>query len=131
MKPKAFTVLELIVVLAIILILAAILYPVFQRPHRDEGRARCQSRLKLVALAMTTYAQDYDNKFPLAINSRHGLDKPVSWAGVLETYGLPIKEGSFQCTRDEVATDKQKSSYGYNAWLTESNGKDVRHPALV
>jgi len=65
MKRRAFTLLEIVVVVGIIALLAAILFPVFSRV-REKGRsASCSENLHQIGLATALYAQDFDGKFPL------------------------------------------------------------------
>jgi prepilin-type processing-associated H-X9-DG protein len=52
----------LLVVIAIIAILAAILFPVFARARENARRASCQSNLKQIGLGILQYSQDYDEK---------------------------------------------------------------------
>jgi prepilin-type N-terminal cleavage/methylation domain-containing protein len=66
MRRKGFTLVELLVVVAIIVILAGILYPVFAATRRAAYKATCLSNLKQVGLAVQMYAQDYDENFPTA-----------------------------------------------------------------
>jgi prepilin-type N-terminal cleavage/methylation domain-containing protein/prepilin-type processing-associated H-X9-DG protein len=61
---KAFTLIELLIVIAIIAILAAILFPVFGRARENARRSSCQSNLKQVGLGLMQYTQDYDEYFP-------------------------------------------------------------------
>ena len=63
---RGFTLIELLVVIAIIAILAAILFPVFARAREKARQASCQSNLKQLTLGVLMYAQDYDEKFPIA-----------------------------------------------------------------
>lgn len=49
-------------VIAIIAILAAILFPVFARARENARRTSCQSNLKQTGLAWLQYSQDYDEK---------------------------------------------------------------------
>src|SRR5436190_15390928 len=66
MRRKGFTLIELLVVVAIIVILAGILYPVFAATRRAAYNAACLSNLKQIGLAVSMYAQDYDEAFPAA-----------------------------------------------------------------
>lgn len=58
-----FTLLEVLIVLAIIVILAAILFPVMSRVRENSRRTTCQSNQKQLALALDMYLQDYDGKY--------------------------------------------------------------------
>jgi general secretion pathway protein G len=66
MRRKGFTLVELLVVVAIVIILAGILYPVFASTRRAAYSAACISNLKQIGLAVTLYSQDYDETFPTA-----------------------------------------------------------------
>jgi prepilin-type N-terminal cleavage/methylation domain-containing protein/prepilin-type processing-associated H-X9-DG protein len=59
-----FTLIELMVVVAVIAILAAILYPVFAQARDRARQASCVSSLKQIGTAMDLYRQDYDQSFP-------------------------------------------------------------------
>lgn len=63
-KYRAFTLIELLIVIAIIAILASILFPVFARARENARRASCASNMKQVGLAVMQYVQDYDEHFP-------------------------------------------------------------------
>lgn len=61
---QGFTLIEILVVLAIIAILAAILFPVFARARENARRAGCMSNEKQLGLAFMMYTQDYDERLP-------------------------------------------------------------------
>jgi prepilin-type processing-associated H-X9-DG protein len=130
MKRSGFTILEAFVLLAVLLILAAILFPVFVRSRDGHGhRNPCQSNLRQIAFGFKQYIQDYDEKYPIAKNSNSGLRKIDNWAGQLEPY---IKTSYvFQCPSDDAATDNKKTSYGYNARLSKIEDKKLYNSALV
>jgi prepilin-type N-terminal cleavage/methylation domain-containing protein/prepilin-type processing-associated H-X9-DG protein len=72
MKSKGFTLIELLVVIAIIAILAAILFPVFAKAREKARQTTCTSNVKQLTNAALMYAQDYDETFCKAINSKNG-----------------------------------------------------------
>lgn len=59
-KGRGFTLIELLVTIAIIAILAAILFPVFAQARENARRASCMSNMKQLAMACMMYQQDYD-----------------------------------------------------------------------
>jgi len=64
MFRRAFTLLEILVVVAIIAILAAILFPVFSRARENARKASCISNLHQIGLGIAMYRGDYDGINP-------------------------------------------------------------------
>lgn len=147
MRRRGFTLIEALVVLAIILILAAILFPVFQRPHRgDAPRASCQSNLKQVGLGFMQYVQDYNERFsPIAISavatSTQPYAKPYGWADAIQPYlkGTEI----YHCAALKKQTDYTKKNrqndavlsyftdYYYNTNIERVPLERISNPALL
>ena len=67
MRKEGFTLIELLVVIAIIAILAAILFPVFAKAREKARQSSCLSNLKQLGLGVLSYAQDYDERLPMAV----------------------------------------------------------------
>lgn len=61
---KGFTLIELIVVIAIIAMLLAILMPSIGKPKLIAMRIICETNLKGLGTAMTVYSNDYDDNYP-------------------------------------------------------------------
>ena len=64
MQRRAFTLIERLVVIAIIAILAAILFPVFAQAKTAAKKTNDLSQLKQHGLSTMMYIGDYDDKFP-------------------------------------------------------------------
>ncbi|HEY3397629.1 MAG TPA: prepilin-type N-terminal cleavage/methylation domain-containing protein [Armatimonadota bacterium] len=64
MTRRAFTMIELMGVIAIIAVLAAILFPVFARARAKAQAWNCQSNLFNIGLALRLYASDHDGAYP-------------------------------------------------------------------
>lgn len=80
----AFTLIEILVVIAIIGLLAAILFPVFARVRENARRASCQNNLKQIGLAIVQYAQDYDEFLPSRLVTQ-GVNN-MSWRTMIYPY---------------------------------------------
>lgn len=79
---------ELLVVISIITILAAILFPIFALARDRARQGVCVSNLKQIATGMQLYSADYDHLFPLVLGWDGG-DKPAfpnTWMGSLQPY---------------------------------------------
>lgn len=63
-RPSGFTLVEILVVLAIIAILTSILFPVFRQVQENGRSAACQSNLKQLGMAFAQYARDYNDRLP-------------------------------------------------------------------
>lgn len=64
-ERRAFTLIELLIVISIISILAAILFPVFSRARENARRSSCLSNVRQIGMAFQQYFQDYDEQFPI------------------------------------------------------------------
>jgi len=65
---RGFTLIELLVVIAILAALAAIIFPVFNAARRKGNSATCVSNLKQIGASMSMYAENYNDRFPYAVD---------------------------------------------------------------
>lgn len=77
---SGFTLIEVLVVMAIIALLAALTFGSYGHVRENGRSATCQNNLHQMALAMQQYVQDYDGKYP----NNHLENKP--WEYELSAY---------------------------------------------
>jgi general secretion pathway protein G len=76
----AFTLVELLVVIAVIALLAAILFPVFATVRGKARETSCLSNIRQAGLAFSMYVQDYDGYYPYGVDPAD-RDTPQIWNG--------------------------------------------------
>ena len=70
-------------VIAIIAILAAILFPVFAKAREKARQTSCTSNLKQMGIAILSYAQDYDESLPAVSANATGNNPTAVWPNIL------------------------------------------------
>lgn len=68
-KQKAFTLVELLVVISIIALLLSITMPTLSRVKHDAKRVVCGTRIKQIGVSLYTYTNNYNSKFPTKLDS--------------------------------------------------------------
>ena len=118
---NGFTLIGLLVVIAVIAILAAILFPVFAQAREKARSISCLSNMKQLGTATYLYIQDYDETFPL---DGHTTNED-SWVFNLDAY---VKNKQIlRCPSDTSTnwyprpagdfTAARFTSYGTNMWM--------------
>ena len=97
---RGFTLIALLVVIAIIAILASILFPVFARAREKARQTSCMSNMKQLALAFEMYSQDNDETMPGCPNGDMGNGLYGGWVWY-PTFGAPTN-GYFDVTRGSL-----------------------------
>jgi prepilin-type N-terminal cleavage/methylation domain-containing protein/prepilin-type processing-associated H-X9-DG protein len=64
MSKKAFTLIEILMVIALISLLAAMLFPVFAQARKSARSITCVSNMRQLGVAISMYAGDYDDSYP-------------------------------------------------------------------
>ncbi|MFW6058862.1 MAG: type II secretion system protein [Phycisphaeraceae bacterium] len=70
---RAFTLVELLVVISIIALLVALLLPALRAAREQARKIQCASQVRQTATALTTYAEDYDGWFPVVYRDRANM----------------------------------------------------------
>jgi prepilin-type N-terminal cleavage/methylation domain-containing protein len=78
-QARAFTLIEMLVVIAIISLLVAILLPVFLTARADARRMACLSNMHQISDAVMMYAQDFDDLFPYGADPSDQHSYPSIW----------------------------------------------------
>lgn len=104
---RGFTLIEILIVMAIIAVLSAILFPALGTSRERARRSACMTHLRFVGMAIRQYSQDFDETLPLwSVNdSEVSATSPYGWADAVVPY---IKNpDQFQCAgeRSVRATD--------------------------
>ncbi len=90
-KKKAFTLMELLVVIGIIALLTGILLPALNKVRQQAHRLVCGANLKGIGDAMAAYSQDYDDEYPRA----GGPGSTWSSAGCLADWEDEVESSAF------------------------------------
>jgi prepilin-type N-terminal cleavage/methylation domain-containing protein/prepilin-type processing-associated H-X9-DG protein len=112
---RAFTLVELLVVIGIIAVLIAILMPALAAARRQGQLVRCQSNLRQIAAGFFEYANENKNHFPANL-SASGRSWLVGVGDIVAPDGLFKGHPLFTCPSDEQA----KLSYSMNIWMSSA-----------
>ena len=110
-RAGGFTLIELLVAIAIVAILAAILFPVFQQARGKARQASCASNLRQLGLAVAMYCQDNEAYPP---HNHRPTNTAIRWYHILQPY--IANQQIFVCPsiRPADPANLRNGSYGYN-----------------
>jgi prepilin-type N-terminal cleavage/methylation domain-containing protein/prepilin-type processing-associated H-X9-DG protein len=107
-QGNGFTLVELLVVIAIIAILASMLFPVLESARESARQTRCQSNLRQIGDAFTSYLSDWSNTYPV-YSDASGNPVATTWMG--RYWRWPLAHYLSMTTRIGTSGDP-KSSLG-------------------
>ncbi len=114
---RGFTMIEVLVVVSIIAILAALAYPMTLRMRAQADSAVCARHLRQIGVAVNAYLGEHGMKFPTMVAAREdkNQDLPAIDTVLLEYVN---DETSFKCPSDhEHIFEDTGSSYYWNSLI--------------
>ncbi len=125
---NGFTMVEVLVVIAIVGLLAAILIPSFNRMKRSAQSTLCVGKLREIGIGLNTYFLDHGNTFPTLVAARESReeDNPAIDTVLLD---YVVDEYAFQCPSDHMGIfEKTGSSYFWNSLI---NGQKTENMDML
>ena len=132
-KNKAFTLVELLVVIGIIALLISILLPALSSARRNANTVKCLSNLRQIGTAMQMYAGDFKGAIPVVRQDYPDYDvNPTAstryyWWDMITPYLARLNKSTVDQTNQELAEARQSVIWGCTEWearadVTLSNG---------
>ena len=112
MKRNFFTLIEVVIVIAIIGILSGILLPVMSASQRKSRSTKCISNLHQISIALRIYTDDNDGYYP-----SRGTWEAKKIQGLSNNLACPDTQGSWRSERDDYPR-YGVPGYGLNSNLT-------------
>lgn len=104
---RGFTLVELLVSVAILAVLAATTIGVVRRSMSKANTVRCMSKMKNLGTAMVLYSQDHQGQFPRSFHSAGAAREP-GWARSIAPY-LGVSDQEIQNSWTAVFNDQFRS----------------------
>jgi prepilin-type N-terminal cleavage/methylation domain-containing protein len=108
-KRKAFTLVELLVVIGIIAVLIAILLPALSKAKEQANRVKCAANLKQFGIAFQLYTTDNKGRFPACGAERRPEDwiywengRNINQGAIVKYFGKTFTKGVYICPSDDV-----------------------------
>lgn len=117
---RAFTLVEVLVVVCILAVLAALLFPAFERVNAGAKAAACLSNLRQIGAGLTTYLGEQNQTMPSLQAARASTNEQVP---VIDTVLLPYMKTKevFGCPADPKYFQLTGTSYFWNPALNDQH----------
>ena len=142
-RRPAFTLVEMLVVIAIIGVLVALLLPAVQAARAAARRAQCANNMRQIGLAMHQYCDSHKGRFPLIQHNIDSSQVPQTWIFTLAPY-MENVDAVRLCPEDRERIENpaykdssgnvievRPTSYAMNGYLRSDDGSFVKTPGLV
>lgn len=121
-SKKSFTLIELLIVVAIIAILAAILLPAMGKARERARNTVCINNMKQLNMGIAKYSSVFRDSLMSAYNGRYTWYKFFIISGYLnKKSGEKANLMTFKCPSDKTQVAKNNTegycSYSYNGWI--------------
>lgn len=131
-RNQGITIVELMLVVVVFSILAAIILPLFSRAKATSYRTQCAGNLRQLGVAFTNYASDWNGSWPSpgglagdrnywAQSGNGGLESYVRQRGVNSVWCCPMQE--------QWHSRYPARSYSMNSYLREP--PDIHYPTCI
>lgn len=118
---NAFTIVELLIVIVIISLLAAMILPALGKAKEKARKSSCLGNLRQLGVAVMAYAGNNADFLPMAVRVGTDPEDPKSISNMLDMQS----KKAFECPGDSDKSydgktffEKYGSSYEWNSWLS-------------
>jgi prepilin-type N-terminal cleavage/methylation domain-containing protein len=118
-KPRGFTLIEILVVIAIIAVLAGLLIPALARTRAKANQARCAVQLRDIGQMLQMYFGENRNTLP-KVNMMPSLQPPLNSYPSLAQLLAPYARGGtrvFQCPADQITQPAPGAPPGFETYF--------------
>ena len=118
-KPRAFTLIEILVVIAIIAVVAALLLPAVSRARAGAAHARCAAQLHDIGQMLQMYFGENHNTLP-KVNMMPSLQPPLNTYPSLVQLLAPYAKGGtrvFDCPADQITQPAPNAPPGFETYF--------------
>ena len=118
-KSRAFTLIELLIVIGIVAALAGLLFPAVAKARASAAHARCAAQLHDIGQMLQMYFGENGNTLP-KVNMMPSLQPPLNGYPSLVELLAPYHQGAtrvFDCPADQITLPAPDAPAGYETYF--------------